>query len=290
MELLVAQIIAGLTTGSVYALVALALVMVYRATRHLNFAVGEMATVGAFLALALLERGAPYWLAVLVTLIASFATGWMVQHFLIARLKGGSPLNAVVLNIGLLLIFNSAAGAVFGYNVKTFPSPFEGWSELAPGLFSGHQLGILVSVATVVALTYLLFEHTRIGLAMRATADNAVSSQLAGIPVGTMLALGWALCAAIGALAAVLIAPVVFLDPNMMAGVLVYGFAAALLGGIENPAGAVVGGLLVGVIENLVGVYVVGPELKLTVALFLIVTVLILKPAGLFGRQRTVRV
>jgi len=139
-------------------------------------------------------------------------------------------------------------------------------------------------------MLYLFFRFTPLGLAMRATAQNPVSSRLAGIRVGWMLALGWGLAAAVGSIAGMMVAPIVYLDPNMMGGVLLYAFAAALLGGIDNPFGAVVGGLIVGVLENLMGAYVVGTELKLTVALVLIIGVLLVKPTGLFGRVFVTRV
>ena len=175
-------------------------------------------------------------------------------------------------------------GWFFDYTIKQFPSPFPDKS-LAGGYVSGHELGSTAVTLAVLILVYLFFRHTRLGLAMRAAAFNPASSRLVGVRVGWMLALGWGLAAAIGSVAGCMVAPVVFLDPNMMSGILLYAFAGALLGGIDSPLGAVLGGFMVGVIENLGGAYVVGTELKLTLALIIIITVLTLKPSGLMGRK-----
>jgi branched-chain amino acid transport system permease protein len=195
----------------------------------------------------------------------------------------------VIVFIGLLVILNSVAGWIYTYTIKSFPSPFPA-SHVLGGLISAHELGVIGVTMGVLVLLYVFFRFTPLGLAMRAAAQNPVSSRLVGIRVGWMLALGWGLAAAIGAVAGMLVAPIVFLDPNMMAGILLYGFAGALLGGIDNPAGAVAGGFLVGVLENLAGAYLVGTELKLTVALVLIVGVLVVRPSGLFGRVLVNRV
>jgi branched-chain amino acid transport system permease protein len=147
----------------------------------------------------------------------------------------------------------------------------------------GITLGVLI-------VLYVFFRFTPLGLAMRAAAQNHVSSRLVGIRVGWMLALGWGLAAAVGAIAGMLVAPIIYLEPNMMSGVLLYAFAAALVGGIDNPFGAVLGGFIVGVLENLIGAYVIGTELKLSVALVLIICVLLVKPSGLFGKVFVTRV
>jgi branched-chain amino acid transport system permease protein len=189
-----------------------------------------------------------------------------------------------------MLILNSVAGWIFGYTVKTFPSPFPDRPLFGNTYLGSHELGILGVIGVLVALLYVFFRYTSLGLAMRAAAANPESSRLSGIRVGRMLALGWGLAAAVGAVAGMLIAPVVFLDPNMMSGVLLYALSAALLGGIDSPGGAVFGGFLVGVLENVMGAYVIGTELKLTVALVLIVAVLVFRPAGLFGKVLVTRV
>ncbi len=284
MEGLPHQIVAGIATGGIYASVALALVMIYQATHHVNFAQGEMATFSTFIALTLIQAGLPYWVAFLLTVAISFALGVAIERLLMRPVQNAPVLTHVGVFIGLLLIVGNATGWVFGYTTKVFPSPFESEGLLLGGLVSGHELGSTAVTLVVLALVYLFFRHTTLGLAMRAAAYNPASSRLVGIRVGWMLALGWGLAAALGAVAGMMVSPVVFLDPTMMAGILLYAFAGALLGGIDNPMGAVVGGFAVGVLENLAGAYVVGTELKLTVALAIIIGVLVVRPSGLFGR------
>ncbi len=225
--------------------------------------------------------------------LISFAIGVAIERILLRPMADAPVLSAVGVSIGLLLIFNACSGWFFGYTIKRFPSPFEGrggTGGFLGGYVSPHELGSTAVTLLMLIGVYLFFRHTRLGLAMRAAAYNPVSSRLVGIRVGWMLALGWGLAAAIGAVAGMMIAPVVFLDPNMMAGILLYAFAAALLGGIANPLGAVIGGFAVGIIENVGGAYLVGPELKLTLALVVIAAVLVIKPSGLFGRAVVSRV
>jgi branched-chain amino acid transport system permease protein len=201
-----------------------------------------------------------------------------------------SDLAVVVVFIGLLVIFNSVAGWIWTYSMKTFPTPFS--AENLPGnkYISSHEIGSLLMMLVELAALYVFFRFTPLGLAMRAAAYNPTSSRLVGVRVDLMLALGWGLAAAIGAVAGMMIAPIVYLDPNMMAGILLYGFAGALLGGIDSPSGAVVGGFVVGILENLLGAYVIGTDLKLSVALVVIVGVLTVKPSGLFGKTIVSRV
>jgi len=290
MEGLLHQVFSGIATGGVYASVALALVMIYTATHHINFAQGEMAMFSTFIALTLINAGVPYWVAFIITIALSFVIGAIIQRVLMDPLAKAPVLASVGVFIGLLLIFNSMAGWIFGYTLKPFPSPFGEGPPLLGGMFSRHELGSTAVTLIVLLTVWAFFRFTRLGLAMRAAAFNPVSSRLVGVPVARMLALGWGLAAAIGAVAGIMVAPIVFLDPNMMVGILLYAFAGALLGGITNPAGAVIGGFLVGVIENLGGAYVVGSELKLTLALIIIVGVLVIKPSGLLGRAVVSRV
>jgi len=290
MEDLLHQVFSGIATGGVYASVALALVMIYTATHHINFAQGEMAMFSTFIALTLIQAGVPYWGAFIITVVLSFVIGAIIQRVLMNPLANAPVLASVGVFIGLLLIFNSMAGWIFGYTLKPFPSPFGDGPPLLGGMFSRHELGSTLVTLIVLVTVWAFFRFTRLGLAMRGAAFNPVSSRLVGVPVARMLALGWGLAAAIGAVAGIMVAPIVFLDPNMMAGVLLYSFAGALLGGITNPAGAVIGGFLVGVIENLGGAYLVGSELKLTLALIIIVGVLVVKPSGLLGRAVVSRV
>ncbi len=283
------QVLSGIASGGIYASVALALVMIFQATHHVNFAQGEMAMFSTYIALALIQAGVPYWGAFAITVTASMVIGAVIQRVLLTPMAGSPVLASVGVFIGLLLIFNSVAGWLFGYTLKQFPSPFEGPPVLG-GFVTRHDLGSTAVTLVVLAGVYVFFRFTNLGLAMRAAAYNPVSSRLMGIRVGFMLSLGWGLAAGIGAVAGMMIAPVVFLDPNMMSGVLLYAFAGALLGGIANPLGAVFGGFAIGIIENLAGAYIVGSELKLTLALVIIVVVLTVRPAGLFGRVVVSRV
>jgi branched-chain amino acid transport system permease protein len=290
MDAFLHQIFSGLANGCIYGSIALALVMIYQATHHLNFAQGEMATFSTFIAWALIQKGLPYWVAFSVTFGISFAAGLVIQRVILRPVEKAPVLTNVNVFIGLLLIFNACSGWFFDHTVKAFPSPFAQEGLLKTQFFSAHEFGSFLVMLTVLLALYAFFRFTPIGLAMRAAAQNPESARLVGIRVSWMLAVGWGLAAAIGAVAGMMVAPVVFLDPNMMSGILLYGFAAALLGGVDNPWGAVIGGLIVGVLENLLGAYVIGTELKLTVALVLIVGTLTLMPAGLFGKHVVTRV
>ncbi len=276
------QIFSGLATGAIYASVALALVMIYRATDLVNFAQGEMAMFSTYIAWTLVNAGLPFWLAFLITLVVSFIGGMVIERVLIRPVENAPVLAAVVVTIGLLLIFNSVAGWIYSYTVQDFPSPFPD-RPVFGALMTTRDLGVIAVTLVMLVLLFAFFRFTSTGLAMRAAAQNPESARLCGIPVGRMLAIGWGLAAAIGATAGVMVAPVLFLDPNMMGGVLIYAFAGALLGGITSPVGAVAGGLIVGVTENLVGTYLIASQLKLTVAFALIILVLVFRPNGLFG-------
>jgi branched-chain amino acid transport system permease protein len=290
MEALLQQIISGLATGGIYASIALALVMVYQATHLVNFAQGEMAMFSTYGAWTLIRAGVPYWETFFIVIVASFVVGVLLERFVVRPVAARSVLSVVVIFIGLLVIFNSVAGWIWTYSVQTFPSPF--LDTIFPGnkYITSHEFGSLVVMLIELAVLFVFFRFTSLGLAMRAAAHNPISSRLVGVRVDLMLALGWGIAAALGAVAGMMIAPIVFLDPNMMSGILLYGFAGALLGGIDSPAGAVAGGLLLGVLENLAGAYVVGTDLKLTLALVIIVGVLIVRPSGLFGKTVVSRV
>ena len=291
MEIFIQQIVSGIATGAIYACMALAIVMIYQAIHHLNFAQGEMAMFSTFVAWQLLAWGVPYWLAFVLTVTLSFAGGLIVERLVFKPIENAPVLSHVVIFIALFAIFNSLAGFIWNFEIKPFPTPF-GSGALFGGLMSPHQAGMIVVTVVVLALLYFFFRFTRIGLAMRAAAVNPESARLVGIRVSWMTALGWGMASAIGAVAGMMIAPVVFLEPNMMVSILLYGFAGAVLGGLTSPVGAVVGGLAVGVIENLAGTYipVVGPELKLPIALLVIVAVLVVRPSGLMGRKIVQRV
>jgi branched-chain amino acid transport system permease protein len=292
MELLVNQILAGIATGAIYACMALAVVMIYQAIDNLNFAQGEMAMFSTFIAWQLIQWGVPYWIAFLLTLVISFAGGIIIERLLFKPLANAPILTNVAGFIALFAIINSVAGLTWDFTIKQFPSPFGSRPFLGSQLISTHQAGMVGVTIALLLMLYVFFRFTRIGLAMRAAASLPESARLVGINVGWMIALGWGMASAIGAIAGMLIAPVVFLEPNMMGGVLLYGFASAVLGGLTSPFGAVIGGFLVGIFENLVGTYIpgVGNELKLPIALALIVFVLVVKPNGLFGRTIIQRV
>ena len=289
MHQLLQQIFSGLAAGAIYASLALALVMIYRATDLVNFAQGDMAMFSTYLAWTLVNAGTPFWAAFLVTLVASFLGGMAIERIVIRPVEKAPVLAAVVVTIGLLLIFNSLAGWIFSYTLQEFPSPFPD-RTLFGALMTTRDLGVIGVTLLMLVLLFAFFRFTATGLAMRAAAQNPQSALLCGIPVGRMLAIGWGLAAAIGATAGIMVAPVLFLDPNMMAGVFLYAFTGALLGGITSPVGAVVGGLIVGLTENLVGTYLIASQLKLTVALILIILVLVFRPNGLFGTPIVQRV
>ena len=284
MEFFIQQIVAGLTNGAIYACVALGLVMIYVSTDHINFAQGEMAMFATFLAWAMIDAGVPYWVAFGLTIMVAFFGGLFIQRVILKPLENAPVLALVVCFIALLSIFNAIAGMIWSFTIKQFPSPFPSRELFGNGLVSAQQLGVVAVTLVMLGLLTVFFRYTTLGLAMRAAAQNASSARLMGVRVSWMLALGWGLASGIGAIAGMLVAPIVFLDPNMMAGILVYGFAGALVGGIANPLGAVAGGFIVGVLENLVGSYIIGNELKLSFALVMVIGVLLLKPAGLFGR------
>jgi branched-chain amino acid transport system permease protein len=289
MDQLIHQILSGLATGGIYASVALALVMIYQATHLVNFAQGEMAMFATYLAWALIQAGVPYWGAFAITVLSAFVGGIVIERVIVRPVENAPILAVVIVFIALLVIFNSLAGWIFTYTIKPFPSPFPAQPLFGNSYVSSHELGSMAITLVVLLLLFVFFRFTPLGLAMRAAAQNPESSRLVGIRVGWMLALGWGLAAAIGAIAGMMVAPTVFLEPNMMGGILLYAFAGALLGGIDSPGGAVLGGFIVGVLENVVGAYV-GTELKLTVALIVIVGVLVVRPSGLFGKVHVTRV
>jgi branched-chain amino acid transport system permease protein len=293
MEVFLQQVVSGLATGGIYGSLALALVMIYQATDVVNYAQGEMAMFSTYLAWSMINAGMPYWGAFVATVVLSFVGGLLIERVVIRPVENAPVLTIVIVCVGLLVIFNSIAGFLYSYIMKPFPSPFPPRPiHLGLIVFGAHDLGAIGVTLGVLLGLFLFFRYTTLGLAMRAAAQNPVSSRLVGIRVGWMLALGWGLAAAVGAVAGMMVAPIVFLDPNMMSGILIYAFASATLGGFTSPGGAVVGGFIVGVVENLAGTYVsfIGSELKLTVALGLIIVVLLVKPSGLFGREMVRRV
>ena len=289
MEELVQQVLGGIATGAIYACIALAVVMIYQAIDHFNFAQGEMAMFSAFLTWQMIDWGANYWVAFFVCVVISFMGGIAIERIVFAPLHNAPVFTHIVVFIALFQIFNAGAGFIWEFTIKEFPSPFPEKLPFDTVLIGPHELGMTLITLIMLGLIFMFFRFTPIGLAMRASAASPESARLVGISVGWMVALGWGLAAAIGAVGGMMIAPVVYLEPNMMLGILLYGFAGAVVGGLSSPGGAVVGGFLMGVIEPLAGM-AIGSELKLTVALVVIVIILIFKPSGLFGRVVVQRV
>ena len=292
MERFVQLVIDGIAIGSIYGALALALVLIFRSTGIVNFAQGEMAMFSTFLAWALVQAGLPLGLALVSALALSFAGGMAIERVIIRPVEGEDQLTILIVTLGLFILVNSAAGWIWGFNIKEFPALFPGGvAEIGNVSLSIESLGIIAVLLVVVGLLWLLFTRTPIGLAMRAAAQSPSSARLVGIPVGRMLMFGWGLASLLGALAGVLVAHRLFLDTNLMAGVLVYSFAGAALGGFDSPIGAVVGSWIIGVTEALAGTYidVIGSDLKVLVPLGIIFVVLVVRPSGLFGSPEVSR-
>jgi branched-chain amino acid transport system permease protein len=287
------QMAAGIREGAIYAGLALAIVIIYRSTRVINFAQGEMATFTTFIAWSLMNRGLSFWVAFPIVLAIAFAGGVAIERVLIRPVENAPVLTIVIITLGLALLLNGLMSIIWGGASRQFNGPFSTRTIDVGGVpISVQDIGIVVVSIVLVALLALFFRYTKLGLALRAAAVNPESSRLVGVRVGWMLALGWGIAAVLGAVAGMMIAPVVFLDPNMMQTILLYAFAAAVLGGLDSPVGAVVGGILLGLTITLLGRYVgfIGSTLKLPVALLLILVLLLVRPGGLFGRVAVRRV
>jgi branched-chain amino acid transport system permease protein len=287
------QVASGLRDGAIYGGLALALVIIYRSTRAINFAQGEMATFATFIAWSLMNHGLSFWTAFPIVLAIAFSGGVAIERLIIRPVENGPVITIVIVTLGLAVLLNGLMSLIWGGGNRPFHGPFSTRTiDLGGVPISVQDIGILAVSFVLVALLALFFRLTKLGLALRAAALNRQSSELVGVRVGWMLALGWGLAAVLGAVAGMMVAPVLFLDPNMMQTVLLYAFAAAVLGGLDSPIGAVIGGLLLGVTITLLGRYVgfVGQTLKLPAALLLILLVLLVKPNGLFGRVAVRRV
>lgn len=292
MELFLQQVVAGFSTGAIYACMALSVVMIYQAIHHLNFAQGEMAMFSTYIAWQTMVWGIPWYLAFPIAIAVSFVGGFAIERIVFKPIERAPVLSHIVVFIALFSIFNSLAGFIWDFSIKSVDSPFGDGPFMGSNLLGKHQAGMIGATIVMLIGLWGFFSFTRVGLAMRAAAANPESARLVGIRVAMMTALGWGMAAAIGAVAGILIAPVVFLEPNMMLSILLYGFAGAVLGGLTSPLGAVIGGFMVGVIENLAGTYMgeIGAELKLSIALVVIIIVLVVKPEGLLGRKIVQRV
>lgn len=292
MELLIQQVLDGLASGAIYGSLALALVLIYRATRIVNFGQGEMATFCAYAAWQLVQWGWPLWPALAVGVLLAFALGVVVFRFVVRPVSNASVETVVVVTLGLFLVFQALCLGLWGSDQQAFANvfPATAWTAFDIRL-SAATLGTLGVLLAVAALIGLMLRFSRIGLALRAAAVDRDKSTLVGIRVETMLMLGWGLAAVVGFVAAVLVAPRLFLSPTMMAPVLVYGLAAATLGGWDSAVGAVIGGLLIGVAESVGATFLgfIGAELRLLVPLAVMLAVLLVRPAGLLGRSAVVR-
>jgi branched-chain amino acid transport system permease protein len=292
MDQFIQQFATGLSTGSLYAIIALALVLIYRSTGIVNFAQGEMAMFMTFMAWSVWNWDSNFWLAFFITLIIAAVFGALIELIALRPVESGPVLNPIIVTIGLVLILDSLALRIWQGQPKPFPSPavFKGGPlSLGPADISRTNVGVFCMSLLIMALIYLFFNRTKVGLAMRATAQDRIASSLVGIRVGRMLALGWILSSMVGAVAGMLLAPTLFLSPTMMAGALLFAFAAAVLGGLDSPVGAIVGGLTMGVVQNMAGTYI-GSNIDITVAFVVIIAILLVRPRGLFGRKAIQRV
>ena len=293
MQLFVQQIVEGLASGAIYASLALALVLIYRATRIVNFAQGEMATLSVYFAWQLNQWGVPFALSLIIVAAISFVMGALVFRLMIRPVLGASDHTMVVICIGFFIGFEAIALWFWGADPRAFPRLFPDAVWTIGGVrLSANNLGILATLCVLTAGLSALFRFTRIGLAMRASAAEREKSPLVGIPVETMLMLGWGLAATVGFVAAALIAPALFLSPPMMVSVVIYALAAATLGGWDSPTGSIVGGLVVGVAESLCATFVgfIGTDLKVGVPFALMAVILLVRPQGLFGTTAVIRV
>jgi branched-chain amino acid transport system permease protein len=282
----------GISTGAVYAAVALALVLIWRATRIINFAQGAMLMVTTFIASAVISGTGSYWLGFAAALVSGLVLGAVVERVLIRPVEHAPPINAVIVTLGLYVLLVAIAGMIWGNSPRSFPAAFSirgyevGGTRL---LFTPNDTFIVLVVVAVAVALALLFRATSLGLQMRAAAFKPEVAQLLGVRVGRMFTLGWALAAVAGALAGVLIAPTVFLGPNSFDPILISGFVAAVLGGLDSPPGAVIGGLLLGLALSYVSGYE-GSSLVPLAALAILVVVLMLRPTGLFSATEERRV
>lgn len=310
-ELFFSQVMAGLATGSIYGLVALGLVLIYRSTDVLNFAQGEMALFVTFVGWSLFLSflaDINYFLVFFIVVALAGALGAFIERIVIRPVEGAPVLNAVIVTLGLFVIFRGLTAFIWaqGELPKGFPTTplgsqldtVEDWTNHDLWGFARitqHQFWVIVIAAAVMVALYLLFNHTKVGLAMRATAQNPLASRLMGINVGRMLMLGWALAAMVGAVGGMLVAPILSLDLVTMLRVILFAFAAAVLGGLDSPPGAMVGGVIIGVVQNVASTYsfgpvFFGPELSLPIALLVLVLILLVRPTGIFGRRAIRRV
>jgi branched-chain amino acid transport system permease protein len=281
----------GISTGMIYAAIALSLVLIWRGTRILNFAQGGMAMFTTYLALLVDEHSGNYWLAFIVALAAGLVLGAVVERVVVRPVERKPPMNAVIVTIGLLILIEGAAGMIYGGQFKSFPPGYSivglRVGSTALGI-SRNDIFITAAVLVAAIALYLIFTYTRVGLRLRASAFNPAVARLLGVRVGRVLTLGWALAGMIGALAGVLVTPSTFLYPNSMDSIFVLGFTAAVIGGLDSPVGAVVGGLILGIVLEYTGY--LGSDVVLLFGLAALILVLMVRPSGLFSTTASRRV
>ena len=288
--------LSGIVFGMIYAAIALSLVLIWRGTRLLNFAQGGMAMFTTYVAIEVIYKTHSYWAGFVVALLAGLVLGAACELTVIRPTVGKPQLNAVIVTIGLLIFLEGLAGILFGGQFRSFPAAFSIIGLRVSGTpigVSRFDVFVVVAVLVTTLVLAVAFRYTAAGLRMRAAAFNATIARLSGIRVARVLTVGWALAGLLGALAGVLVSPSTFLYPNSMDAIFVYGFTAAVIGGLDSPVGAVVGGLILGVVLSYAGGYVggsVGSDLTSLVALGILVAVLMIRPEGLFGAARMRRV
>jgi branched-chain amino acid transport system permease protein len=283
-------IVSGLIFGCIYALAAVGLVLILKTTDVANFAHGEMAMITTFVSFVFLSSfGFPYLVSLFLALLFATVFGIFVYMVFMKRVQSAPHLNQVVLTLGLLMVFNGVAGIIWGYQPKPFPEAFHGEPFKIGGVFiSANEIFTVILTAILMLTFFILFRFTKIGLAMRAASQDIMASEIMGIKVASVFMGAWAIGAALGGIGGIMTAPVTFLSPNMMGEVLLLAFAGAVLGGISSLPGAVFGGLLVGVIENLISYYI-APELKIVFVFLIILIVLYIRPQGIFGGAKIVK-
>jgi branched-chain amino acid transport system permease protein len=289
--MLLQTIASGLAVGSLYALAALGLVLIFKTSNVVNFAQGVMAMISTYVAHEFLTKwGSPYWLAFAAAILFAMGFGWIVQWLFLARFSQANLLNQIIVTLGLFLIFEGIAGMVWGNTPTSFPAPVPSQVfQLGNVVLTWNDLLIMIVTFSMMFVFYLFFKYSMAGLAMQAIAQNAIAAKLMGVSGETIKGWTWAMSTMMGAVAGILIAPTLFLSPSFMDVVSVKAFAAAVLGGFTSLPGAVVGGLLLGIIENLFGIYV-SSSLKTTFVFALIIILLYIRPSGLFGKKEVKKV
>jgi branched-chain amino acid transport system permease protein len=277
----------GVSDGVIYAAIGLSLVLIWRGTRVLNYAQGGMAMFTSYVALIVIDATGSYWLGFVLALACGLVLGGVLERVVLRPTAGKPPLNAVIVTIGLLILIEGVAGIIYGSKNRSFPTPYSivGAKVGSFDLGAGSSPSAIFTAAAVLAaagLLAVLFRYTPVGLRMRASAFNGTVAQLMGVRVGQITTLGWALAGLIGALAGMLVTPQTFLYPNSMDSIFVLGFTAAVIGGLDSPVGAIVGGLILGVLLNYVTGYV-GSNLPELAGLAILVLVLMFRPSGLFA-------